>query len=121
MSYEPKTDKDKINYLMEKDDRKDNHIVHLQKDVKALTEIVKDLVVSIKGNDLNGNEGIVSQIKINRNKIEDWQEIHKETVIYRRQLKYVVGITLVIVLGIFLNSLRNTALLKDVDKTELHQ
>ena len=121
MSYEPKTDKDKINYLMEKDERKDNHIVLLQKDVKALTEIVKDLVVSIKGNDLNGNEGIFAQIKKNESKIDAWNEIHKETVIYRRQLKYVVSITLVIVLGIFLNSLRNTELLREVDKKELHQ
>ena len=121
MTYEPKTDKDKINYLMEKDDRKDNHIVILQKDVKNLTSAVKDLILCINGNDLNGNDGMRMKIDNNGKKIDAWEEIHKETVIYRKQLKYVVGITLVIVLGIFLNSLRNTALLREVDKTELHQ
>ena len=121
MSYEPKTDKDKINYLMEKDERKDNHIIILQKDVRNLTDAVKDLVLSINGNDLNGNDGMRKKIDNNEKKMEAWNEIHKETVIYRRQLKYVVGITLVIVLGIFLNSLRNTELLREVDKKELHQ
>jgi len=58
--YIPKTNKEKIDYLMATDDRRDQHYKNLQGDIKHLNQNVESLILVIAGTPLNGNKGLVS-------------------------------------------------------------
>lgn len=57
--YIPKTDKEKLNYLMETDSRRDGHIKELKLDIKNLGDNVNDLITVITGAKLNKKTGFV--------------------------------------------------------------
>jgi hypothetical protein len=57
--YTPQTDKEKIEYLMSTDGRREKHIGELQKDVKELTKSVNNLTTAIIGSPLNKKTGFI--------------------------------------------------------------
>lgn len=58
-AYKPTTQKEKIDYLIATDERKEHHISILQKDVKDLTKSVDDLINVITGNKYNKETGFI--------------------------------------------------------------
>lgn len=71
MEYEPKTDKEKIAYLMATDSRRENHIKALKGDVKALSDNVSGLASSITGSALNGNKGLITFLDDVKNSVDE--------------------------------------------------
>lgn len=69
----PKTDKEKISYLMATDNRREAHHKELKKDVEQLTKSVNNLISLIAGNDLNGNKGLYSLTKEIESKVDKHQ------------------------------------------------
>lgn len=69
----PKTDKEKISYLMATDNRREAHHKELKKDVEQLTKSVNELITLIAGNDLNGKKGLYSLTKEIEGKVEKHQ------------------------------------------------
>ena len=49
-----------LNELSEKMDRYEQHRIELKKDVKAVSDFQKELVVLLAGSELNGKRGIVN-------------------------------------------------------------
>jgi len=73
----PKTEKEKVSYLMATDIRRDEHHRELKKDIGILTENVNELITLIAGNNLNGNKGLYVLVQ----KIEDKVDKHDKDVI----------------------------------------
>ena len=74
--YVPKTQTEKVNYLMSTDDRREGHIKELQKDVRELTTSLNNLTTAIVGSSLNNNKGLIKlieeiDIKVDRLKDEN--------------------------------------------------
>ncbi len=57
--YKPTTEKEKVQYLMATDERREDHIKALQGDIKALGENVNSLIDVIVGNKFNKKNGFV--------------------------------------------------------------
>jgi len=115
--YVPKTDREKIDYLMATDDRRDQHYRNLQKDIKDLNQNVESLVLVIAGTPLNGNKGLVSFI----DKVEERVKKTEQDIIANNQQmalmkddidnakfwgKFVVGFFATIASGSFLMTLK---------------
>jgi len=60
--YVPKTNKEKLDYLMATDERRENHIREIQKDIKELTSTVGDLITVIAGSKYNKKTGFVDLV-----------------------------------------------------------
>ena len=60
--YIPKTDKEKIDYLMATDERRENHIREIQKDIKGLADNVSELITVIAGSKYNKKTGFVDLV-----------------------------------------------------------
>jgi len=69
--YVPKTNKEKIDYLMATDDRRDQHYRNLQKDITHLNQNVESLILVIAGTPLNGNKGLVSFLDKVEQRVKD--------------------------------------------------
>jgi len=57
--YVPQTDKEKLEYLMATDERRESHIKQVQKDIKNLTDTVGELITVIAGSKYNKKTGFV--------------------------------------------------------------
>lgn len=58
----PKTDKEKITYLMSTDDRREKHIKELQKDVENLSKNILNLTTAIVGSEFNKKDGLLNLV-----------------------------------------------------------
>lgn len=74
--FTPKTEKEKVAYLMATDIRRDAHHKELKKDIEQLSKNVNELVSLIAGNNLNGNKGLYVLIQ----KIEDKVDRHEKDI-----------------------------------------
>ena len=72
----PKTNPEKIAYLMATDIRRDQHHKELKKDIAQLSENVNELITLIAGNSLNGNKGLFILVE----KIEEKVDRHEKEV-----------------------------------------
>jgi hypothetical protein len=72
----PKTNTEKIAYLMATDIRRDQHHKELKKDIAQLSENVNGLITLIAGNNLNGNKGLYILVE----KIEEKVDRHDKDV-----------------------------------------
>ena len=70
-----------LNELSEKMDRYEAHRLELKKDVKAVSDFQKELVVLLAGSNLNGNKGLVKlletieeKVNLNKEQIRDMQK-----------------------------------------------
>lgn len=68
--YIPKTETEKIEFLMATDERRERHIKELQKDINTLTVTVGNLTTAIIGSPLNGNKGFVNLMEAIEEKVE---------------------------------------------------
>lgn len=68
--YVPKTDKEKLEYLIATDERRDNHVRLLQTDIKVLTENVDALVTVIVGSKFNKKTGFVDLVNVLESKVD---------------------------------------------------
>jgi archaellum component FlaC len=79
--YIPKTQAEKVDFLMATDNRREDHIKELQKDVQLLTTNVSNLTTAIVGSSLNNNKGLVKlieQIEIKVEKIKEENAMNKK-------------------------------------------
>lgn len=60
--YVPKTSKEKLDYLMATDERRENHIREIQKDIKEFNTTVSDLITVIAGSKYNKKTGFVDLV-----------------------------------------------------------
>ena len=72
----PKTNNEKVSYLMATDVRRDQHHKELKKDIAQLSENVNELITLIAGNSLNGNKGLFVLVQ----KIEEKVDKHEKEV-----------------------------------------
>ena len=72
----PKTEKEKVAYLMATDNRREAHHKELRKDIEQLNKNVDSLISLIAGNDLNGKKGLYSLTK----EIEDKVTKHQSEI-----------------------------------------
>lgn len=75
-NYVPKTNREKIEYLMATDKRRESHINELKKDVRNLSGNVEKLVVAIKGSELNEEGGLLPYIK----EVKETVKIYKKDI-----------------------------------------
>jgi len=81
--YIPKTQTEKVNYLMSTDDRREGHIKELQKDVRTLTTSLDNLTTAIVGSSLNNNKGLIKlieEIEVKVDRIKDENISHKKDI-----------------------------------------
>lgn len=68
--YVPKTESEKLEFLMATDERRERHIKELQKDINELTKTVNNLTTAIVGSPLNGNKGFVNLMEAIEEKVQ---------------------------------------------------
>ena len=68
--YVPKTETEKLEFLMATDERRERHIKELQKDIQTLTITVGNLTTAIVGSPLSGNKGFVKLMEAIEEKVE---------------------------------------------------
>ena len=64
-------------------------------------KVLKDIKSALIGSEFNGNKGVVSSLKDIDNRVEDLEDFKSEVNVYVRQMKFVIGAVVVILLGIF--------------------
>ena len=64
-------------------------------------KVLKDIKSALIGSEFNGNKGVVSSLKDIDNRVEDLEDFKSEINVYVRQMKFVIGAVVVILLGIF--------------------
>jgi len=82
----PKTNREKIEYLMATDKRRESHINELKKDVRNLSGNVEKLVVAIKGSELNEEGGLLPYIK----EVKETVKIYKKDIEDLKDFKRII-------------------------------
>lgn len=80
--------------------------------------ILLNIENTLIGNNLNGNKGIVFLIQDIDTRVQFLEKQWLENNVYQKQLKFVIASVVVILLGIFIQSVRNGTQLEDVKKIE---
>jgi hypothetical protein len=70
--YTPSTDKEKLEYLMATDSRRESHISELRKDLKHMNGNVEALLMVMTGTPLNGNKGVVQFLDKIEKRMDDF-------------------------------------------------
>ena len=108
--YIPKTDKDKIEYLIATDERRERHIRILQADIKQLSENVSGLTTAIIGSNLNGNKGFIKLMETIETKVDkletDMQDIKNDVKTAKYWGRGITGVAFVVI-GLMVRKLLN--------------
>lgn len=111
--YIPKTEKEKIAYLMATDVRRDTHYKELKKDIQNVSENVKELTSLIAGTHLNGNKGFFNlvetiEVKVLRHEkdIEDSQRKHDNIKGWGKA----VGVVILAIFVVIINYIKEKSL-----------
>lgn len=124
-AYTPKTDKEKIEYLMATDIRREKHQEEFKKDIVNLTKSFDNLTTAIVGSPLNSKVGFIELF----NDLKEQQKKLREEVTalntFQQTIqpqfnigKYVFLIFVVLVIGAIVSDFRTV---KDRPKTERYK
>lgn len=112
--YTPKTDKEKIEYLMATDTRREKHHEEFKKDIQNLTDSFKELTSAIVGSKYNKDTGFIELFKEIKT---EYKELKKEvnalnnfqqTIQPQFNIgKYVFLLFVVLLIGAVVNDIRS--------------
>ena len=122
--YKPQTAKDKIEFLMAKDARRDNHIVELQNDVKNLTNAFGELTIAIIGSKYNKKIGFIDlfdtldeKLKTVRKEVDDLNKFQSTVQPQFNVAKWIFILIATLSIATFYNMIVNPKTDKQITET----
>lgn len=122
--YIPQTDKEKIEFLMAKDSRRDSHIIELQNDVKNLTTAFGELTVAIIGSKYNKKTGFIDlfdtldeKVAIVRKEVDDLNKFQSTIQPQFNIAKWIFILIATLSIATFYNMIINSKSEKQITET----
>lgn len=88
------------NEILGKIDRIDQHLRILKDNDEEKTLLLLSIKASLVGSEMNGNKGIVQDMRETKNDVKDLEKIVQEHSIFVKQAKWIVAVVVSALIGI---------------------